>query len=728
MNIFSIIPFLSFIVNLILASIVLGLNPYSKTNRAYSLFAFNFSFWALLNFLEWNFHSQQILQFFAYIEPFAWLPTTFLVLRFIYILVKKPHDLVYQIIKMIVILWLLIAAFAGRLIAGFSPAYWGNLVIITNLYFPAISMTSIIPASWGFYLLFKACKTGKDPSFQTHLMYLTIGTIAMYVLVISDCILKSTLLRDDSLPYIATFLLIVQSVFVFIAIIRHRFLSIDLRDAAHQIFYHINEGVILLDLNQCISNINESARKFFGITTVETVNVHHIFGPQYRYDENVENLEISFFNNSENKIAILSQSDLYVQGKLAGKLVIVHDITRTHEEEHKRVMLEKQVKQLHASRLEALGKLAGGIAHDFNNILSVITGSATLLRMKLYEMDKKLLLHAESIIKTAQDASLLTRKILTFARQDIVEMRKFDVHETVKDVVTMLKHTIDKRIALKVVLLAENHFLLGDRIQIQNMLLNIAINACDAMPEGGLLNFITRNEELSSEIVQSNNKDAREGTFIIIDIEDTGTGMTDEIKKNMFEPFFTTKQMGKGTGLGLATAYGTSLVHKGFISIDSELGTGTVFHLFFPVVKDNVSDKNEKLVGIKHGTGRILLVDDDEKIRSTTSEMLESIGYTLICCKNGEDAIRKYKEIDGDVELVILDVMMPLMNGVQCADALREIDPKVKIVFISGYSGKLSPSETNTISKSIISSKLICKPFTIEQLSHTIKETIEEIF
>jgi signal transduction histidine kinase/CheY-like chemotaxis protein len=724
-NPFSIIPFLSFIINIVLASIVLGLNPYSKTNRSYSIFAYNFAFWALLNFLEWNIQSPQILQFFAYIEPFAWLPTTFLVIRFIYVFVKRPQDPAYQIIKINVIIWLAISAFTGCLIEGFTHAYWGNLVIVTNFYFAAVLMTSTIPALWGFYILFKASITTQDSTFRAHLRYLTIGTIIMYVLVISDSILKVTLLRNDQLPYIASFLLIIQSVFVFIAIIRHRFLSIDLRDAASHIFYNVNEGVILLDLNRCISNMNESAQKFFGINNIETVNVQNLFGQKYSYDENIENLEITFLNNGEKKTGLLSQSNLYVQGTLIGKLVIIHDITFKREEEQKLVMLEKQVQQLHASRLEALGKLAGGIAHDFNNVLSVITGSATLLRMSLFDKDKKVLSHAESIIKTAQDASVLTRKMLTFAHQNISEFVAFDLHETINDVVTMLQHTIDKRINVQTSLSAQNHILFGDRVQIQNLLLNIAINACDAMPNGGLLNFSTRNEVLSNEFVKSYNNDAQAGNYVIVDIEDNGSGMTEEIKKRIFEPFFTTKQMEKGTGLGLATAYGTSLSHKGFISVDSELGAGTVFHVFFPVLQDTQLKKNDTVSEIKYGKGKILLVDDDEKIRNTTSEMLETIGYTLINCSNGEDAIRTFKETNCDVKLVILDVILPLMNGVQCAEHLRKINPKIKIIFISGYLGKLSSSETTTISTAINSSKFIYKPFTIEQLSHTVKEMIE---
>ncbi len=346
------------------------------------------------------------------------------------------------------------------------------------------------------------------------------------------------------------------------------------------------------------------------------------------------------------------------------------------------------------------------------------------MRISTFEKDKQLLSQAESIIKTAQDASVLTKKMLTFARQNISEMVSFDLNDTIIDVVTMLQHTIDKNIIIKTALSAENHHLFGDRIQIQNLLLNVAINACDAMLKGGMLNFNTRNEELSSEIAKSHNKGALGGTFIVVDIEDNGTGMSDEIKKDIFEPFFTTKEMGKGTGLGLATAYGTSLSHNGFITVDSEFGTESVFHVYFPTSNDKQQKKSEEALKIEYGKGRILLVDDDEKIRYSTSKMLEVLGYSVTTCSNGEDAIRIYKEINCNVDLVILDMVMPIMNGVQCADKLHKMNSKVKTIFISGYLGKLSSSETETLSTAINSSKLVYKPFTIEQLSQAVKEII----
>jgi signal transduction histidine kinase/ActR/RegA family two-component response regulator len=726
MNPFSFFPFFSFLINIVLASIVLGLNFNSKTNRAYAAFACNFAFWEFLHFLEWNIHSPQNLKLFAYIEPFAWLPTTFLVLNFIYVLVKRPPDLPFKIMGITVIGWLFFAAFTGSLIKSFKSAYWGEFAILNDIYYPAVVMTSILPAGWGFYILCKSIRTARDESLKVHLKYLTVGTAVMYLVVISDSVLKAALFKIDSFPSTSSFFLIIQSGFVFIAIIRHRFLNIDLRDIAQEIFYRVNECVIILDLDQSVCTMNASTFNFFGNNVSEQINLTSLFGELYRFDDTINNLEITVLNNGVTKTGLLSQSNLYSQSILIGKLVIIRDITLSRDEERKRIMLENQVQQMNASRLEALGKLAGGIAHDFNNILSVISGSATLLRMCLQKKVPTLLSHAESIIKTSRDASVLTKKMLTFACQNIYEITNVNCNETINDVVSMLRHSIDKSINITIDLIAENYTITGDRIQLQNMFLNIAINACDAMPGGGILHFASRNELPMIDFIKSHNFEAPEGDYIVIDIQDNGTGMTSEIKKKIFEPFFTTKQRGKGTGLGLATAYGTTQGHKGFITVDSEYGKGSVFHIYLPIIGKKHIEKVEEISEVKYGTGRILLVDDEEQIRSTTAKMLQNIGYTTITCSNGEEAVRIYTENSNIVDLVLLDVIMPVMNGIRCADMLKKLNPDIKIIFISGYPGNLPSVELNTSLPMINATDFIYKPFTIEHLSRAVKEAIDK--
>ncbi len=725
MNPYSFIPFSSFLINSVLASVVLALNPRSRTNRAYALFACSFALWAFLNFLEWNFGSPGLLRVFARLEPICWLPGTLLVLNFIYVLVKRPRDWIFWSFAAIVIVWSVVGAATGCLLTGYRHTYWGEFVLVTNLYLPAVLTSTFLPAAFGFTILFGTFKAAKDRNFRTQLMYLTIGTLSMFVLVIFESVFRTSLLGIDTLPFLGSFLLIIQSGFVFFAIVRHRFLSVDVRDAAHEMFSQVHEGVLILDPNQGISEMNGSAHAFFGITKDEKGgDLEQLFGKGYRFDENCESREITCSHGDQMKIGLLSQSDLFDRGRLIGKLVIVHDITRQREEERERTRLEHKVQQSRASRLEALGMLAGGIAHDFNNMLSGVAGYATMLRFDMAGMDAKLLNYVDGIIKSVHRSADLTKKLLTFARRSVSEMALFNLHDTVMDTVSLLQHTVDKRIVIGTDLRARYFTLRGDSAQVQNMLLNMAINARDAMPDGGELRFKTRNEELSAADARAFNRDAEGGMYVVVDVDDTGTGMTEEVKKKIFDPFFTTKQPGKGTGLGLASAYGIVGSHKGFISVDTELGQGTSFHAFFPAITDEGLVEPEKKTAIERGQGRILLVDDEEDVRVSVARMLGFIGYAVITCENGEAAVQWYREHDGGADLVLLDVMMPIMTGDQCAEELRRIDPLARILFMSGYSRTLSPEKLKALSNARGPVRMVRKPFTLEHLSRMVKEAL----
>jgi len=724
-NWFLLFPFVSFTANIILASVVLGLNPGSKTNRAYAVFAANFAFWALITFGEWNFQSEQSLKIFAYLEPLAWLLTTYLVIRFIYILIKRPFDIPYRVIQCTVAGWVIYAALTGGFIQGFRKEYWGVISLVNDIYYPALIMVSVIPSFWGIYLLIKTIKTTSDALHRIHLSYLTIGSIIMYALVMFDSVIRASLLQISFIPSISSFLLLIQSAFVFIAISRHRFLNPDLRDVAHQIFARINECVIQLNLDQSICNVNDATLAFFGQDQLYTSSLAQLFGEHYRFYDDYTNLEITCSNNKTQKHGLLSQSSLFIQGRFIGKLVIIRDVTLSRQETLQRMTLEKQVQQMNVSRLEALGKLAGGIAHDFNNILSVISGSATLLRMHTLNKDDKAAVLSMNILKTAQDASLLTRKMLTFARQHTHSMLPFDLHETIGDVVTMLHHTLEKRISLHTAIAAEQYQITGDRIQIQNMLLNIAINACDAMPDGGDIHVRTISKVLAADFATSYNENSSGGPYIIVDIEDNGIGMSQGLQKQIFEPFFTTKQKGKGTGLGLATAYGTVVGHNGFIIVRSEPGKGTLFQIFLPVSNNPHTVEQKNSSEIIYGEGHLLIIDDEASILQSTSVMLREIGYTTMECSSGEEALKHFREHTFTFDLVILDVLMPVMNGLQCAEKMKQLNPDIKILFISGYLGDITIQDPTIFSNLLQPNNFIQKPFTLEQLSGAVKRLME---
>jgi signal transduction histidine kinase/ActR/RegA family two-component response regulator len=728
MNPYSFIPFSSFLINTVLASVVLALNPHSKTNRAYAIFAINFALWGFLNFIEWNLASPDLLRICTHLEPLCWLPLSILVINFIYELINRKRDKAFWLFALVVVAWSVFAVTTGSLIKEFHPAYWGEYHVVSKWYLPAVVMTSLLPAFYAFYLLFKAAKLAKDTHFRTQIRYLTIGTLIMFVLVFTESVFRTSLLQMRSIPFLGSFFLIIQSGFVFFAIVRHRFLSVDVRDAAHEIFSQTHVGVLIFDLNLNIKDMNAAACDFFGTIAIKTADdLNVVLGKEYRFEENCKNREITLTQNDKVKIGLLSQSELFDRGNPIGKLIIIHDITHQREEEHERALLESKVQQSHASRLEALGMLAGGIAHDFNNMLAGVYGYADLLRLSLAGKNEKLASYTENIMKTVQRAADLTKKLLTFARRNVSEMTVFDLHDTITDTVSLLQHTIDKRITVETGLLAQNHMLKGDRAQIQNLLLNMAINAGDAMPNGGTLAFTTRNTIVASSDALVQNKDASGGEYLVVDIQDTGTGMTDEVKKKVFNPFFTTKQPGKGTGLGLASAYGIAMSHGGFISIDTELGKGTTFHTHFPLyTSSDGSMKCKEAPKIEYGNGKILLVDDEEDVRNSITQMLMALGYTVTTCKNGEEAVSWYTETNDMPDIVLLDVMMPKLTGDQCAAALLKINPKAIILFISGYPGTLSAETLKELSTKNSGLELLPKPFTIEQLSGMVKQAMDK--
>lgn len=732
MNPFSIFPFSSFLINTILASVVLAINPHGRTNRAYALFTYSFAFWAFLNFVVWNEHNTILLTLAKHIEPVCWLPSTLLVLNFTFTLTNKKRNLIFWGCTGIVAGWTSYGVITGCMIVEYQPVYWGNYAVVADCYFTAVVMASLVPAAYCFYLLIATIRTTKEQHFRVQLMYLTIGSMIMFLLVFTDSVLRTSLLRMTSVPFFGSFYLIVQSGFVFFAIVHHRFLQIDLCDAAHEAFAHVNDGVILLDLNQSVRDMNRAACAFFGVapgTPIE--NLCQLFGASYRFEENAVDWEIVRDKEGKTIIGLLSQSDLLDRKRLIGKLVIVHDVTQQRKEEQQRLQLELKVQQSHASRLEAMGQLAGGVAHDFNNMLAGMYGFADLLCMRLKknpDSEPKMLMYAENILRSVRQAADLTKKLTMFACRNVSEMKTFNMHDAIMDTVVLLEHTIDKRVDIAHNLTAERVAARGDRAQIQNMLLNIAINAGDAMPEGGTLLFKTANQEFSTTDVHCFNKDAEAGVYLVVAVADTGIGMSAEVQREIFNPFFTTKKSGKGTGLGLASAYGIAVNHKGFITVDTEVGIGTTFSACFPLSSEEIppGEPPVKAAAIEVGQGKILLVDDDAYVRESATDMLMAIGYTVFSCEDGAAAVPWYTANQGDVDLVILDVMMPKLTGDQCALALQKINPEVKLLFISGYSGTLSAEHWAALVKARCAPVMMQKPFTIAQLAEAVGRAIGE--
>ena len=393
-------------------------------------------------------------------------------------------------------------------------------------------------------------------------------------------------------------------------------------------------------------------------------------------------------------------------------LVYLRDVTE-------RRSLEEQL--LHAQKMEAVGQLAGGVAHDFNNILTAIIGYGSLLHMKMRD-DEPLRVYAEHILASAQKATHLTQSLLAFSRKQILNPEPANVNEILLNVRRLLSRTIGEDIEVVTVVGDDELTILADVVQIEQVLMNLAINARDAMPDGGTLTIAIDVTSIDPAFVRKHNC-GRPGHYVRISVADTGTGMDEGTKERIFEPFFTTKEVGKGTGLGLSMVYGIVNQHNGFLRVFSELHKGTTFEIYLPLIKAEAAQKMEKKdVPFLFGSGVILMAEDDNAVRQLTKQILEDAGYTVIEAFDGEDVIAKFNGNKEKIDLLLLDTVMPKKDGKEAYEEISRIQPNIKALFISGY------SEDIIHKRGMIQDGLnfIAKPVTPNALLKKIREVLDQ--
>ncbi|MBI5193366.1 MAG: response regulator [Nitrospirae bacterium] len=392
------------------------------------------------------------------------------------------------------------------------------------------------------------------------------------------------------------------------------------------------------------------------------------------------------------------------KGNIAGVLGIFWDITDRKLAELEKEKLREQL--YHTQKIDSLGTLSGGIAHDFNNILTAIIGYGELLKMKLRD-EESLIGYVIKILEAADRAAKLTGGLLDFSRKRPVNPVPADLNEVINGIKEMLDRIISENIKFSTVLTPEDCVVLADRNQLGQVLVNLAANARDAMPDGGYLTIMTDIIEIDQSFVSAHGY-GKPGSYCMISVSDTGSGIDDETKKRIFEPFFTTKDVGKGTGLGLAIVYGIVKQHNGYINVYSEQGRGTTFSIYLPLIHSIV----EKTITLDEacpvcGTETVLLAEDDTAIRGLAEMLLKENGYNVIEAVNGDDAIEKFKENKDRIDLLVLDLIMPEKNGKEVYDIANSGKPGINALFMSGYNRDII-YDKNILEGSV---NFILKPF-----------------
>jgi PAS domain S-box-containing protein len=428
----------------------------------------------------------------------------------------------------------------------------------------------------------------------------------------------------------------------------------------------------------------------------------------------VKDYEVEMKRKDGTKLTVLSTTTAVRNegGEIVAYRGIRRDIT-----EHKR--LEQQLMQ--AQKMEVVGQLAGGIAHDFNNILTAIIGYGHLLQMKVSDNEAQGA-YIEQILEAANRAAEITDSLLAFSRKQLINSRPVNINDSIRRIEKLISRLIGEDIEVSIALDVKEIICMADPGQIEQVLLNLATNARDAMLQGGKLTISTGLMELDDAFIQAHGR-RKPGTYARISVADTGIGMAQEMSEKIFEPFFTTKETGKGTGLGLAVVYGIIKQHDGFINVYSEPGKGTTFHMYLPATtsEDRVLCKPTTKTLHKGGTETILVAEDDERLRKLYEIVLTHSGYKVIMAEDGQDAIAKFIENGDRIQLAILDMIMPKKSGKEAYDEILKIRPEIKVIFASGHTADRIGKD-GLIMNNI---NLITKPASPKDLLKMVREVLD---
>ncbi len=505
------------------------------------------------------------------------------------------------------------------------------------------------------------------------------------------------------------------------------------------LFEFAPDGIVISTKDGKIVSYNQSFLNIFGLSErdIEKLNMKELYLQSTIRDEimkelhkkgYVQNREVFLKKGNEQMPALISLKLIRCQA-LSSEICTDNPEQMLVENIIRDISVQKKMEQqlIQAQKMESIGVLAGGVAHDFNNLLAGVLGYAELIKAHIdsisggEDKENPIYRYAEMIEKSANRASDLTQKLLAFARRSEFQVESVNLNEIIEEVVDILSRTIEKTIIIKKELEPNLDLVEADPSQMNQALLNICINARDAMPNGGILKIKTFNTHLERKFFITGDT-SRPGNYVAVEISDTGLGIDKSIIHRIFEPFFTTKGKTKGTGLGLSMVYGIVRKHGGYIDVKSELGHGSVFTIYLPVCEGKTRQRKEEIckkADLDKGRGRILVVDDEEIVRELAKEILTQRGYEVILAEDGIEGISLYQR--NKIDLVILDMVMPKKTGQEVFEELKKIDPDVRVVIATGYSIEQQAQEM--LSKGALG--LVKKPYQIEELLTIVKKALQ---
>lgn len=502
----------------------------------------------------------------------------------------------------------------------------------------------------------------------------------------------------------------------------------------------IEDAVIATDLKGHINFMNPTAERLTGLTISQAVNkpLDEVFrirdGGSYSTVESLdstlpcvenrpsgkaENVTLISRDGTERPISYKRSPIRSKARQTTGTVLVFCDVTERRQAEE--VLRQTEEQLIQAQKMEAIGRLAGGVAHDFNNLLTAIIGYSQLALRRISPQDQ-LRQELDEIRKAGERAATLTSQLLAFSRKQVLQPKILDLNAVVADTSKMLNRLIGEDIRFRTTLDPGLKQVKADPGQIEQVLMNLAVNARDAMPNGGSLSIETSNVYLNEEYA-NHHAEVRSGHYIMLAVSDTGCGMDSKTRAHIFEPFFTTKEQGKGTGLGLATVYGIVKQSGGHIWVYSEPDRGTTFKIYMPLVDEEPSLANEPLQAdlLPMGTERVLLAEDDVQVRDFTSRVLRELGYRVIEAANGNEAVMVANKTTEAIDMLLTDVVMPQIGGKELSEKLKSERPEIKVLFLSGYTADA------IVHHGVLDSGMafLHKPFTPGELARKVREVLD---